>query len=417
MRSISPEDIIQSIKKLYQTARENPDKQFKVAYRNTSDTSLNGYTGYEMIDMFNQAGEIPSNVIFSKEWFDSGKLNIDYGSEEMSKQKPENTTLGGRQATSEEEIETIQSDKTILSNEELAYWNANGVGEKPRILVASERTDPAFHVQDILDIINGNKSVAEYGIVDGKRQVVGNVTGRDFAGLYLITKHDGLPMKQLLETKIPKLIHFSITGLGSTKYEPGVMKPMDLLNKIGEYIQQGLDPESVTIRIDPIVPGVTTPNMIRSVVKKASELGIKRIRFSIMDAYPNTVASMQKLGYDFENNYGINLRTGKINFTAKQETIDRIVDFMLKMKEEYGVSLGTCAEGLAREGISKEGCLSVASVNKMLGTQIEDKGTDNNGQRKLCSCYGGKIDALQYGRHCASHCVYCYARHENDQAL
>jgi DNA repair photolyase len=224
-------------------------------------------------------------------------------------------------------------------------------------------------------------------------------------------------MQKLLETKIPKLIHFSITGLGGTEYEPGVMKPDDLLDRIAEYIKMGLDPNSVTIRIDPIIPGVTTPGMIRNIIKRSSEMGIKRIRFSIMDAYPNTVASMSKLGYDFERNYGINPKTGKPNFTAKREIIDKIVDTMIMLKNEYGVTLGTCAEGLVREGISKEGCLSVESVNRMLGTSIEDKGTANNDQRVLCSCYGGKIDALKYNAACASHCVYCYAKHENDKAL
>ena len=73
-RSIPKDKIIESIKKLYQTALEHPDKAFKIAYRNTDKPSLNGYTGFEMIDMFNEAGPIPENIIFSKEWFDSGKL-------------------------------------------------------------------------------------------------------------------------------------------------------------------------------------------------------------------------------------------------------------------------------------------------------------------------------------------------------
>jgi hypothetical protein len=66
-KSISPEQITESIKKLYEVARQNPDKQFKVAYRNTTKTSLSGYTGLEMIEMFNQAGKIPPNIVFSKE--------------------------------------------------------------------------------------------------------------------------------------------------------------------------------------------------------------------------------------------------------------------------------------------------------------------------------------------------------------
>ena len=313
-------------------------------------------------------------------------------------------------------VDIVSSNKTILSNEELQQWNEAGLGEKPRILVASEHTDPVFHVNKILDILEGKSSVNEWGIVNGKRQVVGQVSGKDFAGLYLVTKHDGLPMKRILETKIPKLIHFSITSLGGTKYEPGVMKANDLLDRIGEYIKQGLDPKSITIRIDPIVPGVTTKEGIENIVKRASEMGIRRIRFSIMDAYPNTQLAMEKLGYDFSQYY-TRKADGKYNFFANTSYIEDMCNFMLSLKDKYDVTLGTCAEAIAKNGISKEGCLSVSSVNEMLGTSIEDKGTANNEQRKLCSCYGGKIDALQYNSNCASHCVYCYAKHENDTAM
>jgi len=68
-RSISEKDIIESIRKMYEVAEQNPNKQFKVAYRNGLDEeTLNGYTGRELISMFKQAGPIPSNVYFSQEW-------------------------------------------------------------------------------------------------------------------------------------------------------------------------------------------------------------------------------------------------------------------------------------------------------------------------------------------------------------
>ena len=73
-KSMTPEQITEGIIKLYETATSNPNKQFKIAYRNTTDKSLNGYTGIEMIDMFIKAGNIPSNIIFSKEWVDTGKF-------------------------------------------------------------------------------------------------------------------------------------------------------------------------------------------------------------------------------------------------------------------------------------------------------------------------------------------------------
>ena len=70
-RSIKPEQITESIKKMYEVAKQHPNKQFKVAYTNGLDqATLNGYTGREMIKMFKDAGPIPSNVVFSKVWTD-----------------------------------------------------------------------------------------------------------------------------------------------------------------------------------------------------------------------------------------------------------------------------------------------------------------------------------------------------------
>lgn len=74
-KSIPPERITDSIRKMYLCARQNPDKKFKVAYRNTYTRSLNGYTGIEMIRMFLDAGEIPENVWFSEEWRQTGMFN------------------------------------------------------------------------------------------------------------------------------------------------------------------------------------------------------------------------------------------------------------------------------------------------------------------------------------------------------
>ena len=75
-RSISTEQIIENIKKLYKCANEHSNLDFKIAYRNVSEKSLNGYTGVEMIEMFKNAcnGEYPDNIYFSEEWVNSGLL-------------------------------------------------------------------------------------------------------------------------------------------------------------------------------------------------------------------------------------------------------------------------------------------------------------------------------------------------------
>ena len=74
-RSISPDSIVSSIVNFYNYAYQHPDLKFKIAYRNTTEKSLNGYTGIEMIAMFIYASlaiGIPENVYISKEWFDTG---------------------------------------------------------------------------------------------------------------------------------------------------------------------------------------------------------------------------------------------------------------------------------------------------------------------------------------------------------
>ena len=75
-KSISPDKITDNIKKLYSVALQNPTKEFKIGYRNTTEKSLNGYTGLEMIEMFNNAGIPPSNILFSEEWVKTNKLTF-----------------------------------------------------------------------------------------------------------------------------------------------------------------------------------------------------------------------------------------------------------------------------------------------------------------------------------------------------
>lgn len=92
LRSISKPDIIAGIRRLYAVARENPEKSFEIAYRNVEKPSLNGYTGIEMMKMFNSAGArdlwesknngtapkgIPANIVFSKEWVDANDMSLE----------------------------------------------------------------------------------------------------------------------------------------------------------------------------------------------------------------------------------------------------------------------------------------------------------------------------------------------------
>lgn len=103
LRSISPEQIIESIRKMYEVARQNLSKQFKVAYTNgLNETTLNGYTGAEMIKMFKDAGPIPTNVVFSKNW-------TDHWNKIQSNQSQQTQ----QETTTEQSIDTHQEKETV----------------------------------------------------------------------------------------------------------------------------------------------------------------------------------------------------------------------------------------------------------------------------------------------------------------
>ena len=310
----------------------------------------------------------------------------------------------------EQAQKTISSPNTILTNEEiLALHPFTGSDTHPRIAVASEKTDPAFFAKQLEDFFSGKTTVQDYR---------GNIlTANDMDALYIITKHDGLPMRRILSIQKPKIIHFSITTLGGTKWEPGVMKWQDMIERVGKFIKQGLDPKMVTLRIDPIVPGVTQIPDVEQLIKRASELGIKNVKFSVMDYYRTTSIFMKNLGYDYEKNGYEKLANGEFKPNASPEKVKRISEEMLKIANKYGVKLSTCAEPGVIPGISKQGCLSVQQINNILGTHIEDKAEANNRQRQLCTCYGGKVDVLRYNSNCASSCMYCYAHHNSDKML
>ena len=118
LRSISPEQITESIKRMYDVARQNPNKQFKVAYTNgLNETTLNGYTGREMIQMFKDAGPIPSNVVFSKNWTDHWNEVQGQSSTRQQLQRPSSLSLAeesfGRVIIDEKDRPYIKEDVTI----------------------------------------------------------------------------------------------------------------------------------------------------------------------------------------------------------------------------------------------------------------------------------------------------------------
>lgn len=321
--------------------------------------------------------------------------------------------------TIDKTIETLESNNNELSTSEKKSIKSIIGDSKPRVLVASEHTDPVFHAKKIKELV--------------KSELAKDPKDRQFHMMYIITKHDGLPLKELAQLKIPKFFHFSITSLGGTPYEPGVMKPDHLLDRISAFIADGsINPSLCTIRIDPIIPGVTKEEDVRHIIERGLAMGIKQYKFSVMDSYGYTssgerceteqdrfiIKKMESLGYNWDKYYGRN-SDGTVNFNAKREYINHWYQYMDNLAEELKFFVNTCGEAAAHinglKHIKTLGCVNVESMNAAMGTS--DITQINGAQRQNCSCYGNKIDALRYDDTCASSCLYCYAKHNSDRAL
>jgi DNA repair photolyase len=99
-----------------------------------------------------------------------------------------------------------------------------------------------------------------------------------------------MPMREILEAcvkyRVAPMVSFSITGLGGTSLEKGVLKYKDLLSLIGELIEDGtLNAATTTIRVDPILPGVTDMNVIKEIIQIGKSLGIKKYVTSLVQSY------------------------------------------------------------------------------------------------------------------------------------
>lgn len=151
--SISKEDITSNISMLYAAARQNPDKQFKVAYRNTGTVSLNGYTGYQMIEMFNDAGVHPSNIVFSEEWAKTGLLRDSRPSPKRVTENPtEYTNHSGGAVGSDTQWDQIGATYGMTSNKHyyhgtktpsgnIAITEAEFVEGKEKVRLANKTLD------------------------------------------------------------------------------------------------------------------------------------------------------------------------------------------------------------------------------------------------------------------------------------
>ena len=285
------------------------------------------------------------------------------------------------------------------------------VGGNLKVASVSRHTDPVFFTEKVIEAWKDN--ITKYPFGDPKR----------FYATEIWTKHDGLPLVDLLqackEYRIAPMISFSITSLGGTAYEPGVMKASDLLDRIEDLIGQGLiNPQTTTIRIDPIVPGVTQESDVEAIITRCQSLGITNFVSSIMQSYGylegtakdrGVISALRNIGYNWDAHYA-RKADGKLAHVANLATGQKWGGFLKSMMQKYNVSIKSCSSN--NLGLQAAACLDPDIINLVTGTEVDRSNVTS--ERKECQCYGNKADVLAYADNCLSACAYCYAAQQDN---
>ena len=317
--------------------------------------------------------------------------------------------------------ETLKGVDSIFTKEEIEQIKQGLNGKRLQVLSVSRQTDPAFFSKEIIKFLEEN---SKKSLSDPTRTNV----------IEIWSKHDGVPIQDILKAckkyKVAPMVSFSITGLGDTALEKGVLKYQDLIPLIGQLIESGdLNPQTTIIRIDPILVGETNMDDIKKIVQSCKDLGIKKFVTSLVQSYGyldgtakdrkvtsgiNNALASEGRSYDWDKYYGKDSR-GIINFKPKQQYIDEIGKELLELNKDPEIEIETCS--FLIKGLKASACLDPLIIERITGISVTrpDGTYDRDTSRSDCMCYGAHSDMFRLNeKKCFSSCAYCYAGHSND---
>ena len=226
-------------------------------------------------------------------------------------------------------------------------------------------------------------------------------------GLVLVSKgHSELFHNKLLELKDKAVWHCTVTGLGGTKIESGVVDPMRSLDEVKKVIDAGFHASNVVVRIDPIIGNALYSqlllptsyyDLIESVIDKAYSFGVRHFRYSYLDLY----AHARKR---FEDN-GFTVPKYPLTFEEMEKWATL---FKRKENELEEIKFMSCAEKFVPEH-HKVGCVSIEDF-KLLGLDPSSCSNGLLGQRKTCLCCSNKVELLKMTTPCKHGCLYCFIK-------
>jgi len=207
----------------------------------------------------------------------------------------------------------------------------------------------------------------------------------------------------------PSIIHITCTGWGGTSLETNVHDLDTVYNQTKKLIKLGYPKDRLVLRVDPIIPTKEGLERFYNVLNKFYDLGINRVRISVLDMYYHVVDRLKSMYSDILKNYV--LPDGNIGFRAKTEwfaQIDILIDKIKELMPEYEFE---CCNEVKLLNCERVGCVSKKDL-ELNGLKYSKDLIPQKKQRQLCLCLAKSQlipGGMTRGR-CPNKCLYCYLK-------
>ncbi|MBN2526643.1 MAG: DUF1848 family protein [Deltaproteobacteria bacterium] len=262
----------------------------------------------------------------------------------------------------------------------------------PLLISASRRTDlPGFYpglcAQLIRDKVQRLRTRFLYGVMFWTKQPVSFLTEPS--------------LRSLVEELENPTVQLTITGLGSSRLEPGISSAAETVKILPQLISlfKG-DPRRIRWRFDPILKDFNGLSHFEQLAAPLSHFGITECTIS----FPTYFSLKGNLDTQFEQ--------ARIPKWTPSEQKFFLAD-LTSMAEKYGIQLFACAQpsitGM-QPNIRAACCIDGALFEALHPAHIPLSLPKDRSQRKQCHCVQSD-DIGDYDTHpCGGGCVYCYSR-------
>jgi len=191
-------------------------------------------------------------------------------------------------------------------------------------------------------------------------------------------------------------VHFTITGMGGTTFEPNVPPWRAMLSLIGPLAQFAGNPRRVRIRFDPIVhlrlPDENTfcnLDRFEPIAAEAQKHGISDFSISWMDAYRKVVSRLRKHGIS--------------DVPVSPDKWQEEFEWLTEKASKYSIRLHGCCV----PGMPVSHCIDGELLSELHPEKLPCSTKKAKGQRTACGCTES-FDIGWYNQ-CPHGCIYCYA--------